>query len=131
MSERLLLDTHAMVWAATQPDRLGDVARNAIEEPTNVVLVSAASAWELSTKFRLGRFPEAEPLVAQYQLVVEQLRAENLPIEAAHALRAGSLVWSHRDPFDRMLAAQALLSDAVLVTRDRAFAELGGLRLVW
>ena len=62
----LLLDTHALVWAVSRPDRLSDRARAAVADPVNHIIVSAASAWELSTKVRLGRFPEAEPLVAQY-----------------------------------------------------------------
>ncbi|MBA2283646.1 MAG: type II toxin-antitoxin system VapC family toxin [Acidimicrobiia bacterium] len=126
-----LLDTHALVWAITDPDRLGDRSRALLEDPKATLYVSAASAWELSTKVRLGRFPEAEPLVAQYASLIKDLGAVHLPIEPAHALRAGSLPWAHRDPFDRMLAAQALLEHTVLVTRDDAFRALGGLDILW
>lgn len=127
----LLLDTHAFVWAISAPDRLGDTARGLVEDPSNRVLVSAATAWELATKTRLGRFPEAEPIVAQYRELVETLGAQELAITGAHALRAGGLRWDHRDPFDRMLAAQALLEHATLVSRDNAFADLGGLDVRW
>jgi PIN domain nuclease of toxin-antitoxin system len=127
----LLLDTHALAWAIGRPERLGERARAAIEEPTNHLLASAASAWELSTKVRLGRFREAEPLVAQYPSLIAELGAEPLPMSDRHALRAGGLAWEHRDPFDRMLAAQALLEHATLVTRDDAFHALAGLDTLW
>lgn len=127
----LLLDTHAFVWAISTPDRLGGSARALVEDPANRVLVSAATAWELATKTRLGRFPEAEPIVVQYRELVAALGAQELAVSSAHALRAGGLRWDHRDPFDRMLAAQALLEHATLVTRDGAFAELGGVDVVW
>lgn len=127
----LLLDTHAFVWAVGAPERLGTEGRNLIQDPANGVLVSAATAWELGIKVRLGKFTEAEPLVAQYASVVAALGAEELPVQAVHALRAGALSWSHRDPFDRMLAAQAMLEGAVLVTRDTAFSGVGGLAVIW
>jgi len=127
----LLLDTHALAWAVGRPDRLSERARSAVADPANHLVVSAASAWELATKVRLGRFPEAEPLVAQYPSIVAELGAEPLPITDRHARRAGGLAWDHRDPFDRMLAAQALLEHATLVTRDEAFTALAGLDTLW
>lgn len=127
----LLLDTHALVWAVSTPDRLSASARALIEDRGNRLLVSAASAWELATKFRLGRFPEAEVLVRQFAAVLDQLGAAELPMSADHALRAGGLRWTHRDPFDRMLAAQALIANVPLITRDPAFEDLPGLVLQW
>lgn len=127
----LVLDTHAFVWAIRSPQRLGARARSLIEDPSNDVLVSAASAWELATKVRLGRFPEAQPVVDQYAAIVDRLGARDLPVSAAHALRAGALRWEHRDPFDRMLAAQTLLEHATLISRDSAFSVLPGLTLEW
>ncbi|MBA2496044.1 MAG: type II toxin-antitoxin system VapC family toxin [Acidimicrobiia bacterium] len=127
----LLLDTHALVWAAAAPDRLGPAARSAIESPTSTLHVSAASAWELATKYRTGRFPEAEALVSGFDDVCNRLRALPVAITHRHALRAGGFSWDHRDPFDRMLAAQALLDDLILVTTDPAFAALPGIRLLW
>lgn len=127
----LLLDTRAFVWAVSLPERLGSEGRDLIKNPTNQLLVSAATAWELATKVRLGKFPEAEPLVARYKSIVDTLGADELAVEAAHALRAGTMPWDHRDPFDRMLAAQAMIEGAVLVTRDAAFADLPGLAVVW
>lgn len=128
---RLLLDTHALVWATGDPARLSPVARTLIEDPGNDLVVSAASAWELAIKFRSGRFPAAEPLVRQFADVTGRLGATALAITDRHALRAGGLSWTHPDPFDRMLVAQALLEDLVLVTRDRVMAEVAGLATAW
>lgn len=127
----LLLDTHAYVWALTDPDRLSSRARAAIEEPSNVVYVSAASAWEMAIKYRAGRWPEAEILLAQHDDLISRLGAQSLDISAVDAIRAGSLDWDHADPFDRVLAAQSLLHHAELLTRDEAFAELRGLTILW
>lgn len=127
----LLLDTHAYVWAVTAPHLLSDRAATTIADPANTLLVSAASAWEMAIKHRAGKWPEAEVLLGQHDGVVERLGARTQPITAADAIRAGGLSWAHSDPFDRMLAAQALLHSATLVTRDRAFSEVIGIALLW
>ncbi|MCW2620652.1 MAG: hypothetical protein JWL64_254 [Frankiales bacterium] len=127
----LLLDTHAYVWALTDPDRLSGRARTAIETRSNAVLVSAASAWEMAIKHRAGKWPEAEILLAQHHDLTSRLGAQSLDISAADTIRAGSLDWDHADPFDRILAAQSLLHQAALVTRDAAFGHLRGLTIIW
>ena len=127
----LLLDTHAYVWSLTDPDRLSARARTAIQAPSNVVLVSAATAWEMAIKYRAGTWPEAEILLTQHGDLVSRLGAQSLDISAADAVRAGSLDWDHADPFDRMLAAQSLLHQAALLTRDAAFDDLRGLTVIW
>lgn len=127
----LLLDTHAYVWAVTAPHLLSDRAATAIADHANTLLVSAASAWEMAIKHRAGQWPEAEVLLDQHDSVVERLGARTQPISAADAIRAGGLSWAHSDPFDRMLAAQALLHSATLVTRDQAFAQVIGIPLLW
>jgi PIN domain nuclease of toxin-antitoxin system len=119
------------VWALTDPSRLSDGARTAIETPRNVLLVSAATAWEMAIKRRAGKWPEAEILLAQHDDLLSRLGAELLAITAADAIRAGNLDWEHTDPFDRMLAAQALLRHATLLTRDEAFRDLRGLNILW
>ncbi|MEM9041481.1 MAG: type II toxin-antitoxin system VapC family toxin [Actinomycetota bacterium] len=127
----LLLDTHSYVWALTHPDRLGDAARDAVSDASNRILVSAASVWEMAIKHRSGKWPEVERLLADHESLVDRLGGVGLDITWRHARRAGALTWDHTDPFDRMLAAQALTDDVELVTRDSAFAEVHGLRLVW
>lgn len=127
----LLLDTHAYVWALTAPERLSPRAREAIGTATNEVLVSAVSTWEMAIKHRAGKWPEAELLLQQHVDLTDRLGARRLDITSAAALRAGGLAWKHADPFDRMLAAQAMILDATLVSRDTAFDELPGLQLMW
>lgn len=126
-----LLDTHAVVWAAVAPERLGETAREIISNPQSELVVSAASAWEIATKVRLGKFPEAEALAAQFGSVLERLHVAAMPITVDEALAAGRLAWDHGDPFDRVLAAQAIGSGIALLSRDRAFAELAGLEIIW
>lgn len=128
---RLLLDTHALLWAVGDPGRLSQVARTLIEDRRNDLFVSAASAWELATKLRLGKLPDAADLVDDWSATIERLVARELPISAAHARYAGSLAWDHRDPFDRMLAAQSILESLPLVSIDPAFATLPGVRVRW
>ncbi|HHW82349.1 MAG TPA: type II toxin-antitoxin system VapC family toxin [Actinomycetales bacterium] len=127
---RLLLDTHILLWAISEPERLNAAARDALEEPSNELLVSAASVWEISTKGRNGKLPGAESLLASLESHMDRLLAQPLAISLPHARLAGSLMWEHRDPFDRMLAAQAILEGLTLVTGDRAFTGLPGLTLL-
>ena len=118
----ILLDTHAFLWAIAQPDHLSPAARRLVADSTVDILVSSASAWEIATKVRLGRLPDAQALVAAFSDHVQRLGAQELAISIRHALTAGSFAVAHRDPFDRVLAAQALLEGVPLVTRDPAFA---------
>ncbi len=127
----LLLDTHAYVWALTEPDRLSARARTAIEARSNVVLISAATAWEMAIKHRAGKWPEAEILLSQHDDLTSRLGAQSLDITTADATRARGLDWDQADPYDRILAAQSLLHQATLVTRDAAFGELRGLTILW
>lgn len=127
----VLLDTHAYVWALTAAERLGPAAEPLLRDRSTRLLVSAATAWEMAIKHRAGRWPEVEPLLAQHGRLVSRLGAEMLPIDSEDALVAGSMTWEHRDPFDRVLAAQALRRDLRLLSRDAAFAAVHGLRVVW
>lgn len=126
-----LLDTHAVVWAMSEPRRLGRAARRLIEDPTSELLVSAAVAWEIATKERIGKLPEGAALLAGYPRNLRLLGATELPITSEHAILAGRLDWEHRDPFDRVLAAQALVEGLTLMTRDAAFGGLPGLSATW
>lgn len=127
----LLLDTHTYVWAVSEPHKLSSASRDAIADRSNRLLVSAASVWEMAIKHHTGRWPEAEPLLSGHAEIVERLGAEHVDISWAHARRAGGLRWDHADPFDRVLAAQAMAAGATLVTRDETFAALAGLDLLW
>lgn len=133
----LLLDTPALLWAVNEPQRLGEAARAALEDPDNGLFVSAASVWELATKHLLGKLPQAEAWLPDLDGQVARLGARPLPVTSAHALMAGGMAWDHRDPVDRMLGAQAVQEDLVLVTQDAAFdslsavPECGSLRLLW
>ena len=126
-----LLDTHTLLWALTEPTRLGARARPIVAARSSSLVVSAASAWEISTKQRLGKLPRADALVGGYAHHLDRLGVDRLPITEEHALLAGSLQWTHRDPFDRMLAAQAMIESLTLVTEDSALASLPGLATVW
>lgn len=126
---KLLLDTHTLLWAIGDPDKLGRRARLAIVDPANVRLVSSATAWEIAIKHRLGRLPEAEVILSAFGRHLRTLRATELPITCEHAILAGGLPHPHLDPFDRVLAAQAMLEGAVVVSNDRAFDGLGAPRL--
>ncbi len=126
---RFLLDTHAIVWWFSRSRRLSATARQAIEEPSNDVFVSAASAWEIATKFRIGKMPSVASLANDFRGRVARQRFEELPITVQHALRAGSLPGPHADPFDRMLIAQAISDDLVLVSNETLFDRYGVHRL--
>jgi PIN domain nuclease of toxin-antitoxin system len=122
---RLLLDTHILLWAALEPARLRPHLRCLLEDTGNTLLVSAVSALEIATKHRLGKLPGAADLLSQYAFVLGELGASELPVTTAHALKAGSWITPHRDPFDRVLAAQASVERLPLVSVDAVMAEFG------
>ena len=126
-----LLDTGAMLWALTEPARLSRAARRVIESRSSRLVVSAVSAWELSTKHRLGKLPQADVLLGAYTQHLDRLGVLRLPVAEDHALLAGRLEWEHRDPFDRMLAAQAMIESLVIITGDAAFPGCRGVPTLW
>ena len=124
MSRSVLLDTPTLVWALVDPDKLSAAARGALEDWTTTVHVSAATALELAVKQRLGRLPGVSAVIEGYADHLRRLQAVEIPITTAHALRAGAFPVLYGDPFDRLLAAQALLEGLPIVSRDpllRAF----------
>lgn len=127
---RLLLDTHALLWWLTDDPSLSPAARRAIGRPGNLVLVSAASAWEIGTKVRLGRLPGAEGLAQDFAAFLSRERFEELPISLEHGIRAGLLPGPHKDPFDRMLAAQSEAENLPIVSNDRIF-DVYNVRRLW
>jgi PIN domain nuclease of toxin-antitoxin system len=115
-----LLDTHALLWWLAEPDRLSPAANAAMADPGNRVCVSAASGWEIATKVRLGKLPAVSELLDDLPQLLAAQGFEPLPITLLHGLHAGSYPMVHRDPFDRLLAAQAELDGLTLVSLDPA-----------
>ena len=126
---RLLLDTHAFIWWLAGSERLPQSARRAIVDEANEKLVSAASAWEITTKHRLGKLPSAEAVSLDVAGAIASQGFDELAITVDDAARAGSLPGLHRDPFDRMLIAQALVGNLVLVSNEPLFDQYGVRRL--
>ena len=115
---RVLLDTHAFLWWLDGDPHLAARPRRIIAQANNTILVSAASAWEIAAKVRLGRLPGAEKLEREFLDVMEDTGYTPIPIDAAVALRGGRFLAEHRDPFDRVLAAQALADDIPILSAD-------------
>ena len=121
MGVSYLIDTHILLWWLFDDQKLDNECRTIICNPDCRIIVSSATAWEIATKYRIGKLPEAKQLVEEYSQILHQAKFIELAITTAHALRAGSLPIDHRDPFDRMLVAQAELESLPLITYDKAF----------
>lgn len=128
--KNLLLDTHALLWWLFDDAHLSAGAREMIASPEHCVWVSAASAWEIATKTRLGKLPEAGDLARKLPAYLRQARFLELPISIEHSLRAGGLPGPHRDPFDRMLIAQSVITGYPVVTIDPVFRGYG-VKTIW
>lgn len=126
---RLLLDTHTFLWWLAGDEALSIAARTAIADENNDVFVSAASAWEISTKHRLGKLPGVAAIVAALDATIADQSFIALPISVLHGQTGGALPGPHRDPFDRMLIAQALVDRLVLVSNEQIFDAYGVARL--
>ncbi|MGX5735402.1 type II toxin-antitoxin system VapC family toxin [Bosea thiooxidans] len=118
---RLLLDTHALIWWLAGDEALSVRAREAIMDEANGVAVSAASAMEVATKFRIGKLPGAALLAQDFEAIVANQGFAELAITIHHALRAGEMNIAHKDPFDRLLIAQAQSEDMVLISNEVLF----------
>ncbi len=127
---RVLLDTHAFLWWLDGDRQLSRRARQIIGDESTTVYVSAASAWEITTKFRLGKLPGAADVAADVAACAASQGFDALAISVAHAQRAGLLPGEHRDPFDRMLVAQAQAEDIPLVSIEALFDGYG-IRRIW
>lgn len=114
----VLLDTHALLWLVSTPDRVSAETRQLLAHKSCTVWVSAASAWEIAIKTRLKRL-EGEPLLSAWTDIIADMTASELPIDSADAIFAGLLPWEHRDPFDRMLVAQATRRNLTIATSDK------------
>jgi PIN domain nuclease of toxin-antitoxin system len=116
-----LIDTHILLWWLFNDPKLNSECQDIIRNPNNRILVSSVSAWEIATKYRIGKLPEAKQIVEEYSQILRQAKFSELAISSAHALKAGSLPIEHRDPFDRMIMAQAELEKLPVITYDKAF----------
>ena len=121
---RALIDTHVLLWWLFDDRRLSRRARGIIEDGGNEILVSAVTAWEIMTKHRLGKLPHARAVARDLAGALRRAGFAPLAISLEHAIEAGRLASAHRDPFDRMLAAQSRLDGLSLITDDSAFATL-------
>ncbi len=127
---KVLIDTHVFLWAVLEPERLSRTAKKILEDLQTEVFLSAACVWEIAAKHRLGKLRQADYLVKNFEQALSSLQIEELPIVRAHALKAGSWPVEHRDPFDRILAAQVLLEGIPLLTIDPAF-EAFSIEVIW
>jgi PIN domain nuclease of toxin-antitoxin system len=125
----VLLDTHALIWFVAGSEHLPIAVRGVIEDAGNGIYVSAVSAMEITTKFRLGKLPSAAPLAVDFERVIAERGFLSLPITVGHAERAGSMDIPHKDPFDRLLIAQALIERMPLVSNETVFDGFGAARL--
>jgi PIN domain nuclease of toxin-antitoxin system len=124
----LLLDTHALIWWLAGDDRLSPPAKAAVMDESQKVFVSAASLWEIATKSRLGKLPGMAAVALEAEVAAQGFAP--LPITLRHGQMAGALPGDHRDPFDRMLIAQAMAEGLALVSNETAF-DFYGVRRVW
>ena len=127
---RLLLDTNAVLWWFTDDPTLPGTVEALIDDPANAILVSAASAWEICTKVRIGKLPSGRVLCDDFSGTLQRYHFEPLAITVEHGRLAGRMPGAYKDPFDRMLAAQALIEDVPIVTNDAAFAGFG-VKVIW
>ena len=113
----ILLDTHTLLWLVSAPEQIPTAPRAVLGEASTEVFVSAASAWEIAIKSRLGRL-DGDPLLSTWSEIVADMTATELPIDAGDAILAGRLPWEHNDPFDRVIVAQAARRNLTIATRD-------------
>jgi len=126
---RILLDTHALLWWWKTEEQLSSAARKAMESDSNTIVISAAVAWEIAIKTKTGRIHFDQALASWNELIAEDHFTE-LPISSEHGISAGQLPLHHRDPFDRMLAAQAQVTGWPIISADRIF-DYYGVRRIW
>ncbi len=126
----LLLDAHAFLWWMVADSRLSESAHELIEDAGNRIFLSTAAAWEIVTKHRLGRLPEAAAVIPDFAASLVDAKIDPLPVALDHAILAGSYATRHRDPFDRIIAAQAQIENMAIVTTDRAFRQFP-VRTLW
>ncbi len=128
---KLLVDTQCWLWWFAQPERLSEEAIALLADETNEVWFSVASIWEMGIKVAIGKLPLPESIDSYISSRMVQLGARSLEISVTHALRAAALPLHHRDPFDRMLIAQAQLENLTLVSADAMFKQYNDFSILW
>ena len=128
---KYLLDTHTLLWAVREESKLGKRALSVLEDINSHFYVSSVSAYEIMQKYRIGKLSGYSYIAEHYYDVVNNLGAHELPINTRHAWFAGKFEWSHRDPFDRLLAAQAKIENLTLITNDEVFLTLSWANTLW
>jgi PIN domain nuclease of toxin-antitoxin system len=123
MAIKYLLDTHVIIWWLLDDPQLSKKAKNTISKTTNPIIISSVSAWEISIKHQLGKLPELSHIFEKFSSYIQNEHFEILPITLEHALLAGKLPDHHKDPFDRMLLAQAKIEHLTIVSTDTIFAK--------
>ena len=126
----VLLDTHVVLWWLQGSNKIPPRVRSILQDPTSHVLVSAASAWEIAIKYEAGKLDAARTLVLRFEAAIEEENFAGLPISIRHAIQAGMLQRTHKDPFDRMLIAQAKVENVPVVSTDRCFDKYG-VKRIW
>ena len=127
---KLLVDTHTLLWAIDSPERLGNRAREALTDPRNRISFSTVSLWEIAIKVSVGRLDLRADWPDLIESARRHLRASWLFLEPGHCHKVGDLPWHHRDPFDRMLVAQAIAEGMTLISRDRSMPRYA-VRVLW
>ena len=118
-----LLDTHVLLWWLFDDPSLSKHAKDTIMAPESRIFVSSVSGWEISIKYHIGKMPHAGHIVKELPLYIRRERFELLPISLEHAIAAGALDGKHKDPFDRMLIAQARTEELTLISNDKIFKK--------
>jgi len=128
---RYLLDTHTLLWAVQKDVKLSKNALKIVDNADETLFVSAVSAYEIMYKHKLGKLAGYNDVAEKYFEILDELGVEELPISSKHAHFAGKFEWSHRDPFDRLLAAQAVTDNLTLLTNDPVFQDLSWVNVLW
>lgn len=130
MVNSYLIDTHAALWWWTEPENLSRTVFDILADKNNQIFVSSASVWEMATKHRKGKLGKAEKVLQEFAQVMQISEFNHLPVTWQHAKLSGEFEFTHADPFDRMIAAQAYLEGFVLLTKD---SELGifPAKIIW
>ena len=128
---KYLLDTHTLLWLLRGSKELSNTAKTTLNDTNVKKYVSAVSGYEIMYKYKLGKLQGFEDIAENYFDVLQKLGAEELPIHTHHAHFAGKMEWEHRDPFDRLLAAQAVTDNITLITNDDAFRDASWIKVLW